>query len=155
MKSNNLKKTPVSSWRWLIGAGFALLVATTVALSNLSWVRGHLQAAKLWPQPEPFTELYFTQQLLLPKTAGNGPVSFSFTVHNQQGVDVTYPYAVVLARSNGQAQTLRTGTLTLHRGEARNVAVTATLPAGTTKAEIAVVLPNQQESIHFYVGTQS
>lgn len=155
MKSNTPNKTRPTTRRWLIGAGFVLLLAAALAAGNPAFVRDRLVAAKLWPQPEAFTELYFTQQLLLPKTAANGPVSFSFTVHNEQNGATTYPYLIVLAKPNGQAETLQTGSLTLQKGEARNVVVTAALPAGTTTAEIAVVLPNRQESIHFWLGAQS
>jgi len=154
MKQSDSKIKRSASPRWVIGGGVLALLVLVLVASNSPWVHARLAAAKLLPQPEAYTELYFTQHLALPKTA-IGLVPFSFTVHNVEGDATTYPYEVVLLLPNGKTQTLSTGTLALQNGETRSVAATVNVPKGTTTAEIAVVLPNQQESIHFWLGAQS
>jgi hypothetical protein len=154
MKQDKPKMKRTQARRWPYSAGLVLLLAMAVAVANPGWVRARLAAAKLLPQPEAFTELYFTQHLLLPKTAAS-PLSFSFTVHNAEGTATTYPYAIVMTQPDGKVQTLQTGSLALQNGETRNVTTKLVLPANTTAAEIAVVLPVQQESIDFWLGAAS
>lgn len=140
---------------WLISAGLVLALAVVLTAANRDWVRGRLAAMKLLPQPERFTELYFPQNLLLPKTADGNPLTFSFTIHNEQGAATTYPYQVVIQLPDGKTQTVASGSTVLADGQMRMLAQSVLLPRGVTTAEIAVVLPAQQESIHFWVGAKS
>ena len=138
--------------------GLLASVILAVALFRSAGVSAQLSAWKLMPAPERYTELFFNQSLTLPTTLAElkgRPVTFSFSIHNLEGQVTEYPYMVVYTNDHGASTEVALGSVVLEDGAVKRIAQTITLPAGATaKSEISVVLPSQDQSIHFWVGNQ-
>ena len=106
----------------------------------------------LKPQPERYTELYFDQPATLPSVWPAKPVGFAFHVHNVEGRPVTYHYTVLETSATGVQTTVQAGQLALASDAAQDVAVQLALPVAKTRTEVTVVLPDQQQQIHFWIG---
>jgi hypothetical protein len=124
---------------------WALLIGTSLVM-----VLGMFSFLK--PQPERYTELYFDKPQQLPSVWPAKPVAFAFRVHNQEGHTVTYNYQVFETTAAGVQLPVATGQLALPSGAAQDVPVKLTVPVAKTRTEVTVVLPDQQQQIHFWIG---
>lgn len=103
------------------------------------------------PQSETFTELYFEDYLHLPsEIVPKHSYAFQFTLHNLEGKDMEYSYAVYL--EVGQEKSLfDQGTIFVKENDYKTIqekfATTNILP----KSEIVVNLVNKNQSIDFLI----
>ncbi len=134
----------------LLGGGIALCVLLYLARVPLY---NELNALKLIPEPEPFTELYFDTYPQDPSQVTNGTtISFSFTIHNVEGTTTTYPYLVYVMRSLGTT-TIDEGVITLADNASSTISEAAVLSYAWEPGEFIVLLPTLQQHIDFYVPT--
>jgi len=117
------------------------------------WSRAY---AFIKPQPENFTELYFDDHLSLPKTASPGAIlSFNFTIHNLEHATVDYPVEITVEDDSNPPVISHTATtdLTLANDDLKTTLAEARIPVGilTPRAKVSVILPEQKQSIHFWV----
>ncbi|HEV2339198.1 MAG TPA: DUF1616 domain-containing protein [Patescibacteria group bacterium] len=105
----------------------------------------------LTPQDEPFTELYFPEQASLPPTIRVGqPFRFSFTIHNQEGKTMQYPFVVFVSYDNKKEYIDRRES-TLGQNQSVTISETLTPQVVTKGAQIVVTLNNLNQSIDFWV----
>lgn len=105
---------------------------------------------QLLPQSETFTELYFSRPTHLPTTyAPHTMQHISFTVRNREARAVQYHYEV--HAEAGAATPLAAGDFTVVAGEAHTQTVDVQLPDIGQKAQVVVALPNQHQSIRYWV----
>jgi len=141
---------------WFVKRGLltaAVLVVGGIALAYLagtSFARAQLTALKLIPEPERYTELYFNHTASLP-TAGTS-VTFSFSIHNVTGQTKVYPYEIMLIGPTGNDEVLESGATSTTAGQIADIPVTVHVPLGTANSQIAVELPQQAQSIDFWLG---
>jgi hypothetical protein len=109
-----------------------------------------LNAWDLIPKPEKFTELYFDNASLLPRTTVAGePISFTFTIHNVEGTTTVYTYIVYFEDQVG-GRTIFTGdNIALADGSSTTVNVTHTFAASDEQGEVVVDLPALNQQIDF------
>jgi hypothetical protein len=137
-----------------------LLLAACVAVIYFVYgnaIYGEMNALKLIPSPEAFTELYFTDPSALPASApSDQPLVFDFTISNIEGVQMNYPYVVSFMDAAGKEADLATGTIAIANGKAVIMHFSERLPVADTQGEIVVTLPslNKQE-IHFSISNHS
>jgi len=136
----------------ILAAGLGLAGVLAIVLFHAAGVHAQLAAWKLVPTPEAYTELYFNQNLSLPKSLTQDPIRFNFTIHNVEGQTATYPYLVLLRTADGRTQRLAGGNVTLADGGVRTITETITLPANTPTSEVMVVLTGEDQEIHFWLG---
>ncbi len=134
---------------------YAPLAVITIAVCVVahSAIARQLNEWKLLPQPERFTELYFTHPASLPATYTPGQTqTIAFTAHNLEHRTTTYSYTIT---ANGTK--LSNGTFILAENQTRQVADTVTLPPLGNRAEITVTLTNVHTSIDYWVnvGTEA
>jgi hypothetical protein len=123
-----------------------------------------LEAWKILPRPERFTELYFAIPEQLPSTfmsARSQPVSF--TVHNLEEQKTIYGYRIV-AKASSKQQVLAHGQFALAHGESKNITRPILLPPLDERIEVQVVLEYQgiqsghnapsleTQSIHYWLN---
>jgi len=137
--------------------GTITIVLASALIILLNWVRQTQPFIKATThQPERFTELYFTNPNNLPTTVSSGQVvPISFTIHNVEARDMTYDYSVILTDPSGRSSLLDRQELSLANGGTKVVTDESTLPRLSGRAEISVVLQNQSEAIHFWLGSAS
>lgn len=113
-------------------------------------VYNQLKEWKLVPLPEPLTELFFEDHLLLPaKIVAGDDLSFRFTIHNVEYKPVSYPYTIYF--QDGQQRVATQGSLFLKQDESVTVPIVLTDPNIATRTAVVVSLDNRQERIHFWV----
>jgi hypothetical protein len=117
-------------------------------------IYNELNALKLIPEPEQFTELYFQNSSNLPReTIANEPISFAFTIHNVESTSTVYPYVVYFQASDGTNTTpvvFTTGLVTLADNASTTITVTHTFASASTTGEVVVDLPSlNDQSIDF------
>jgi len=123
-----------------------------------------LEAWKVLPRPERFTELYFGQQTRQPETFQPDDVQvISFTVHNleQRGTDYRY---VIAAHAGDKVQVLALGQLRLDQDTSQSIEQAVSVPPLGSRVEIRVQLEFQgiargqdtasleTQSIHYWVN---
>ena len=144
---NTQLPTLVRHWRvFLWSFVVAACLLETVALLRIPSVANAAELATTH-QPERITEVYIGNYSELQKTFTTGrPVKFSFVVHNLEGRDENYHYAVAV---NG-IQT-STASVSVPNGQTQTInASFAINDSSTTKAEVEVTLIDQHQSIHFW-----
>ena len=126
----------------------AVFIAVGLLYAGRAQIYAVMVGLKLVPLEEPLTELYFNDTDTLPQTASK-PLSFSFTINNLEGKDMTYPYIVSAKIVNGQRLILDQNTIPIAKGDAAKIpeSFRPTLGART----IIVELPEQKEHILFLV----
>jgi hypothetical protein len=137
MKTELFQKNNWLSRALFVGAGLVLALGLVAGLR---------------PQPQAFTELYFDNAQSLPTVWPARPVSFSFHIHNRQGQTISYHYQVVETTPAGARQLVKAGVVELPNDGSKDVPVTIPAPATKARTEVTVVLPDQSQSIHFWVG---
>jgi hypothetical protein len=121
----------------MFGAGLAVLLGVFTFLK---------------PQPERYTELFFDQPQQLPSVWPAKPVAFAFHLHNVEGRTTTYNFVVLETTAAGTQSMVKSGQLTLASNGAQDVPVQLAVPVAKTRTEVTVVLPDQQQQIHFWIG---
>jgi hypothetical protein len=119
---------------------------------NRAAIYNELATLDLIPKPEKLTELYFKDHVNLPHSAtSNEKISFAFVIHNLEAIDFQYTYAVSVS-ANGTRHIVDSGKVLVKddqyyvKNEQFNLLNTSGIQ------EIAVELPNKQQSIHFRTG---
>ncbi|MEK7623216.1 MAG: hypothetical protein AAB408_00910 [Patescibacteria group bacterium] len=117
----------------------------------------HLDKLKLIPTQERFTELYFNDYPILQKEeiVKGKAISFSFAIHNVEGMDRAYAYRVYAKFENGVIRELEHGTHFIKDNQAQNFPVSFALPFATQKVTVVVELPGEQQVIHFSIPTNT
>jgi hypothetical protein len=134
---------------WLIifvlGVGFFVSAPDTRLLNH--W--------KLLPQPESFTELYFTDHQHLPTNFQDGESQVvKFTVHNVENKTMVYHYAIMSGEGLEGGHQLASGSFTLKNGELKKLDQPVTLVESSNRVAVQVVLTDQNQSIHYWVTKQ-
>jgi hypothetical protein len=136
----------------------AVVLAVLLATANFGSVKNQLNAWKLLPQPERYTELYFTDHQQLPTTYRPGQAQdVKFTVHNLEHQSVSYRYAIVASGGEGSApppDTLASGTFVLRHGEHKSISQPAASGDLGKRVKISVELKNQNHTIHYWLTKQ-
>lgn len=103
----------------------------------------------LMPEPERFTELYFDDYDNLPKKIiDNKTISFSFTVHNLEGMDKEYPYVIYTKKNHGET-VLDIKTVSVKNNEYKTVTESYTFNEFSTEEIVFIELIEQDQKIHF------
>lgn len=130
---------------------FAIGVLIVCIFSFKNQIIAKMNALKLLPQPEKFTELYFEDHLTLPTTITTKPQSFSFTIHNVEYQTMIYPYDVY-AQIDDTKQEIDQKTVTIPANEYKTISESFTIAtSAATKAEIVISLPKKQQQIDFFI----
>mgnify|MGYP003435165302 FL=1 len=127
-----------------------LMVFVLIADSRSSYVNGILGKLNLIPKQEKFTELYFDDYSKLPtKSIAGQEVSFSFTISNFEGEDVTYPYKVYFEYPSGYKSVIKTGQITAYNNESKSILVNHKFGISNLYGKVVVHLENVDQTIHF------
>ena len=101
---------------------------------------------KIVPLEEGLTELYFNDTDALPQSAAR-PIAFSFTIHNLEGKDMTYPYEVSIKFEGGRILVVDKNTIPIANGDAAKIPESFRAIPGAQM--IIIELPEQKEHISF------
>ena len=117
-----------------------VLAGSFIAYLERGSLYTELGALNLIPTPERFTELYFANAASLPTEAITGePITFSFVIHNVEGVTTSYPYTVYITYPSGKSITLANGLVTLGNGASTTIPIEdafTTLGKGTVVVDL-------------------
>jgi hypothetical protein len=103
-------------------------------------------------KPETFTELYFENHLSLPsEIKPYKTYSFSFTIHNLENQDMTYPYEIYLQAENTKIP-VDQGTVFIKNNQHKTIVKTFIVNAPLTKSLIVVNLTNKNQQIDFWIN---
>lgn len=142
----------------LMTRGALTLAAIVVAAALGVWgigsgfIHAQLASLKLIPTPEKYTELYFNNTAHLPATSTGQLESFSFSIHNVTGQATNYPYDVILTQPARAGQIITSGDAVTAAGQTLDVPVSVVLVKGLVNSQIVVELPDQNQSIDFWIG---
>ena len=128
---------------WILALLLVLICVASVVYLFRGAVYNGLDALKLIPTPERFTELYFTDPGAIPSSVTSGkPISFTFTIANQEGVTTTYPYSSYFMDTNGHQTLLASGTVTIANEASTTISVSHTFIASAIAGKVVVALPS-------------
>lgn len=130
---------------------FAILTVVIVAgaYTYRSAAYKQLDAFKLIPRPERFTELYFENHTNLPKTkVKNETIFFSFTVHNLEGKDMQYPYVVYFKNNYGTTTVEKSGAF-VKDNEYKTITESYTFKSNSPQETLYVELTDKHQELHF------
>ena len=137
---------------------YVLVLLILVAIVSLMYqhknvVYAKLDALKLIPRPERFTELYFNDHINLPKYIQKGEkISFSFVIHNLEGGNRQYPYAVYFKSLDGQITNIEKKVVVLRDEEYKTINESYTSALADNNGGIYVELQNPQQGIDFLLA---
>ena len=144
---NELKPAKRAIWPIIVAL---LVVGGALLYGYRGALYGEMNRFKLLPIPERFTELYFQNSALLPKQVVNGQsISFSFTIHNAEGVTTVYPYAVYFETTDGQRATFAGNTITIDDGASKTIVISHTFATSNIKGKVIVSLTQLNQEIDF------
>lgn len=167
------KGTPMGQALWLFGkqrkVNYKLvkiigsLVLTLLFAFGIYYIYTYIPGVKeavslaTTVKPETFTELYFENHLQLPPAVVlNQENKFSFTLHNLEYQDMTYPYEVYISclnpGCNGDKQLIDKGTVALHQDEYKTVPESFTLTLPTGRVQVIANLIDKNQQIDFWVN---
>lgn len=130
-------------------ATIVLLVVNVVKYSRN--IEDFLRSYKLLPEPETFTELYFTDHLHLPSTIyPNQKQVFKVTIHNLENKDMKYPYEVYID-TKGSKQLLDQNSIFLKNNAYKTITENFILINPATRSAVVVNLINKNQSIDFWI----
>lgn len=137
------------------GLGLFAVLAALFIYANKGFLANQVSAFKLLPQPEPFTELYLTNVsgLLRDMPAGIKPgttITFSFEIHNLEGRNKSYPYTVYILANYGTT-TIASGTVELADTASVIIPESYTFKHAASSATVFISIPEQKQSLHFFV----
>ena len=98
------------------------------------------------PEPERFTELYFSDHQSLDQHSNSGNQKFSFTIHNLEGKDKNYNYQI---KVNGQV--IKNNTIFVRDTLFSNIREQIKLDIPFDKTKIEVKLHETNQEIHYWV----
>lgn len=153
------------------------VLITLLVLFNiyLRWdpIYNKLKEWKVVPLPEPFTELYFTEHLMLPTTIAEGQNQyFEFTISNVEDKTMTYNWTVYAVEDENyffketseSTQTtqeeepiiekkylIASGRESMLNGEKKNIGVNFKLDKVFARQKIVVELADMDQKIHYWV----
>lgn len=110
-----------------------------------------LDTWKLIPHKESLTELYIHKYDSLPlEVTAHESIPYSFAIHNLEGKDMKYRYAIYASlQGSSNKKLIASGTSEVHDGETK--IHTSSYVFGTTTKQVAITieLPDQNQMIHF------
>jgi hypothetical protein len=107
----------------------------------------------LIPKPERFTELYFNNSETLPSsTTKDDPLSFSFTIHNEEGTSTVYPYTVYFQDPEGDKTTITKNTVTLPDNASTTIAISHVFKSTDEQGSVVVDLTSLNQQIDFLLS---
>jgi len=131
-------------------------IAVFVFYRFRSEIHAQMDEWKLIPKQERFTELYLNDHVNLPKQVQKGEkITFSFVIHNLEGKNWAYPYAVFFMSQNGQISKIEEKTVTLADGEYKTIEESYTSDLDENKGGIYVALQQPQQEIHFLLNNNN
>jgi hypothetical protein len=127
----------------------AIAAALLVGASLLSPAGRHQWDVSIFRQPTHYTTLSFVAAAKLPSTATAGkPVSLVVALGNNEGRLVDYPYVVTSANATGSdVRVVQRATVAVPAGHVREVAINVAPTCTSASCRLAVLLPEQAESI--------
>lgn len=106
-------------------------------------------------QPERYSELYFANSNQLPANiVHDKTVPVSFSVHNVEARNTSYPYQVSLISDAGKTIAQTQGNFSLPNNGTKTINSTIQVPNYRGRAEVQVLLTNLHQSIHFWVQSR-
>lgn len=150
MLNNRPKKNARFRYVWII-----LILAVIVSITYFSHVYKpliykQLDNLHLIPRQEHFTELYFNNHTNLPKKpAIKETITFSFAIHNLEGKDKEYPYAVYSKNDKYGTINIDQRAVLVKDNEEKIITEKYTSNSNTDKETIFVELIDQRQEIHF------
>lgn len=116
------------------------------------WFYHWLDEQLIIPRRETYTELYFPDASLLPRSIKQGDeVVLQFTVHNLEGRTMDYPYQVFI-RESGTTTQLIDGTTAMGDGESKTISAKLSFARSVGDAIILVRLPKSEKEIRFHIN---
>ncbi len=107
----------------------------------------------LIPKPERFTELYFENHTDIPKEMAKGKtILFSFTIHNLEGKDMEYPYAVYFKNNYGTT-TVEKNIALVKDNEYKTITESYTFKSMSKGETLYVELTDQHQELHFALSS--
>lgn len=129
---------------------FGLLILGLFGYAYRTPIKAQLDAWKLLPRDEQFTELYFNNPASLPSEAVRGSkIDFSFTIHNLEGADKDYTYSVYFTDATGAITSIDKNTRRVAY-DGNEIIQEAYTYSGTA-GRITVELPELNQSLHFSI----
>lgn len=129
-----------------------LILVGHVGVSSTS----HKNEWQLFKAPEKTMELYFTHHLDLPKRYSPGTMStvaFTATAHDSES---EYRYEIVQENAGGDASVvLKDGVIRVSNSQPQAIEVPILYVEGGTRSKIVVRIPEQGQSVHYWVERQS
>ena len=111
-----------------------------LCFSSKAAIAAQLNAWKVLPRPERFSELYFTDYARLPITFAPGRLqTVGFGVHNLEHDTIQYRYTIV-AQAAGKKKLLADGQLTLAHDGTQTISRRITVPLLDDRTEVQVQL---------------
>jgi hypothetical protein len=136
--------------RPLISIVLALIVLGGILYAFHTPLNNELVALKLVPIPQKFTELYVANYTSLPTQVYPGlMVPISFSIHNVEGKETTYPYVIYTVSTDGSTTTVATATTTIANNGVWTVSIPYTFITAATSTEFFIDLPDQNQDLHF------
>lgn len=133
-----------------ISALVVFVMFVLIADGQSTYVNSVLNRLNLIPKQEKFTELYFDDYSKLPKQSVAGEnITFSFTIHNLEGEEVTYPYRVYFEYPSGYKYVIKSGQVTTSNGESQTILVNHKFGVSNLYGKVVVSLDNINQTIHF------
>ncbi len=127
-----------------------VLVVALIGYAYRAPIKAQLDAWKLLPRNEQFTELYFNDPASLPSEVTKGTkIDFSFTIHNLEGTDKDYTYSVYFTDAAGAVTSIDKNTHYIANDG--NEIIQETYTYSGTAGRITVELPELNQSLHFSV----
>ncbi len=135
----------------ILGILFCLILGGFFLFKNKSYgFERVLTNLNLVPKKETFTELYFEDFDTFPKASvADKSFNFTFTIHNLEGTEMTYPYRVYFLYPNGTEVTIKQDTVRILNNARRSVNVTYTFQSSGLKGKVVVELSNLNQHIDF------
>lgn len=133
---------------------FLFIIATIVFLymyksAIYKQIYEQLNNLRLIPIPERFTELYFENHANLPKEIiKNEKIFFSFTIHNLEGVDMEYLYAVYFKNNYGKT-IVEQNIAFVKDNEYRTITESYIFKSSSAEEILFVELIDKRQEIHF------
>ena len=117
-------------------------------------IYNELSAFDLIPHDEHFTELYFDAYPASRTTQANDgkAVTFSFSVHNEEGAAMAYPYRVYAKAQTGEMYLIASSTMYLGNAESITVPETYVPERSVTVSRVVVELTQLHQHIDFLLG---
>lgn len=140
----------------LLGLGGLIFIGQGIVTAEFG-------TGQLAPQPERFTQLYFTQHNQLPGWLQSNMQEVAFTISNVEHQDTNYSF-VIKAESGAKKQELYSGSLIVPHGQTKALKQQVTVPNLGERIKIEVALQYQvlqlsgetpvamRQSIHYWLA---